>query len=72
MLINGIGTVKLQTYIVLIGLILHIPLSIFLGQFIAMHGVILSMSIINIIYSIFFTIQIRKILSQKATGIWIK
>lgn len=72
MLINGVGTVKLQTYVVLIGLILHIPLSLFLGQFIGILGVILSMCIINLIYSIFFTIQIRKILSQKATGIWIK
>lgn len=72
MLINGIGTVKLQTYVVLIGLILHIPLSVFLGKFIGIQGVILSMCIINLIYSIFFTIQIRKILSQRAAGIWIK
>jgi len=71
MLINGVGTVKLQTYVVLIGLILHIPLSLFLGQFIGILGVIISMCIINLIYSFFFTTQIRKILSQKATGIWI-
>ena len=66
------GSVKLQTYVVLIGLVLHIPLSLFLGHFVGILGVILSMCIINLIYSTFFTIQIRKILSQKATGIWIK
>ena len=53
MLINGVGTVKLQTYVVLIGLILHIPLSLFLGQFIGILGVIISMCIINLIYSFF-------------------
>lgn len=71
-LINGVGSVKLQTYVVLIGLVLHIPLSLFLGHFVGILGIILSMCIINLIYSTFFTIQIRKILSQKATGIWIK
>ena len=72
MLINGIGTVKLQTYVTLFGLIMHIPLSLFLGQYMGMLGIIVSMCIINIIYSSFFTIQIRKILKKKAGGIWIK
>lgn len=72
-LINGVGTVKLQTYVTLIGLILHIPLSFFLGNNCNMGaiGVVLSMIVINIIYSIFFTIQINKILRQKAKGIWL-
>lgn len=72
LLINGIGTVKLQTYVVIIGLILHIPLSLLLGKFLGAIGVVTSMSIINIIYCIFFTAQIRKLLSRKASGIWIQ
>ena len=72
MLINGIGTVKLQTYVTLIGLVLHIPLSLFLGRYIGILGVIVSMCIINLIYSTFFTIQINKILHNNANGIWIK
>lgn len=72
MLINGVGAVKLQANIIIIGLILHIPLSLLLGKFIGMYGVIASMCLINIIYAIFFTIQIRKILSCTAKGIWIK
>lgn len=71
-LINGIGTIKLQLYITLIGLVLHIPLSLFLGRYIGAYGVISSMILINIIYSAFFTIQINKILNQKASGVWIK
>lgn len=71
-LINGIGTIKLQTYVTLIGLIFHIPLSLFIGKYIGAIGVVISMTIIICIYSIFFTIQIKQILTQKAKGIWIK
>lgn len=31
-MINGVGAIKLQTYITLIGLIVHIPLSLFWGD----------------------------------------
>ena len=72
LLINGIGTVKLQTYITTIGLIVHIPLSIVFGNYVGCYGVLFSMIAITLFYSVFFTIQIRKLLSQKATGIWIK
>lgn len=71
-LINGIGTIKLQTYVTTIGLILHIPLSLFIGQYIGAIGVLISMIIINIIYSSFFTVQIFKLLNKKAKGIWAK
>lgn len=71
-LINGIGAIKLQTYVTIIGLVVHIPLSLFLGQYIGATGVVCSMIVINIIYASFFTVQIRKILNQKAKGIWIK
>ncbi len=71
-LINGIGTIKLQTYITLTGLIIHIPLSLYLGKYIGAVGVIYSMILINTLYTIFFTIQINKLLNQKAKGIWIQ
>lgn len=71
-LINGVGAIKLQTYVTLIGLVLHIPLSIFLGRQIGTYGVLASMCIINTIYALFFTIQIHKILKKKAKGIWIE
>lgn len=71
-LINGIGTVALQMRIVLIGLFFHVPLAFYLGKLFGICGVILSMIIINIIYASCFTTQIRKILSRKAEGIWLK
>lgn len=73
-LINGIGAVTLQTYVTLIGLIFHIPLSIFLGRYIGLGalGVVSSMCIINAIYTIVFTVQLRKILSGNASPVWLK
>lgn len=73
-LINGIGAVTLQAYVTLIGLILHIPLSIFLGRYIGLGalGVVASMCIINAIYSTVFTVQLRKILSGNASPVWLK
>ncbi len=72
MLINGVGTVKIQSYVVLVGIILHIPLSLFLGRYIGILGVVVSMCVINLIYSCVFTIQINKIINQKASGVWLQ
>lgn len=69
-LINGIGTVKLQSYVTLIGILFHIPLSFYLGKYIGAYGVITSLCVITAIYASFFTIQIRRILCQRAKGIW--
>lgn len=71
-LINGIGAIKLQTYVTLIGLILHIPLSLYLGKHIGAVGVVCSMIFINVLYTCFFTVQVRKLLNQKAKGVWIQ
>ncbi len=73
-LLNGIGTIQIQTYVTTIGLIIHIPLSLFLGRTCncGALGVVYSMTLIEIIKAATFTIQLRKILNQKANGIWIK
>lgn len=70
--IVGMGTVSIQAIITVIGMIIHIPLSLLLGRYIGAYGVITSMIIINIFYAIVFQIQVSKILSAKASGIWIK
>lgn len=66
-MINGIGTVKLQTYVTTLGLFLHIPLSLYLGKVLHLQalGVLFSMISINVIYSIVFTIQIKKYYIKK-------
>ena len=72
MLINGIGAIKVQTYITLIGLFLHIPLSLFFGKYVGGIGVVWSMIIINAIYASVFTCQIRKLLRGIQNSIWNK
>ena len=69
-IINGIGTVKLQTIVVLFGTMIHIPLSLLLGKHIGALGVVLSMILINAICSCVFTVQTHKLLNGNATGIW--
>lgn len=69
-IINGLGILKLQTYVVMIGIIFHIPFSYVLSTYFDAKGVIVSMIIITSIYSIFFTIQVRKYMHGKAVGIW--
>lgn len=69
-LINGTGMIALQTYVVLAGLVLHVPLSLFLSRYIGIYGVIASMCFINLFYAVIFTIQIRKQINQTASGIW--
>lgn len=71
-ILNGLSVLKLQTYIVLIGLIFHIPLSYFLGQYFSSMGVLISMIFITLIYSVVFTIQVRKLLVGTAYGVWAK
>ena len=71
-LINGIGTIKLQTYITLIGLLFHIPFSLLFGKYMGVYGVLTSMISINMLYVVVFTMQVRRIINRTAKGIWIK
>lgn len=69
-IINGTGKIKLQSYITILGLLVHIPLSLFLGHWFYSYGVVISMIIVTSIYSIIFTLQAHKLMSCNATGIW--
>lgn len=71
-IINGIGTIKLQTYVTFVGLICHIPLSLFFSHYLGAEGVILSMICITILYMVCFTVQVHKLLNRKAIGIWVR
>jgi hypothetical protein len=68
--INGVGCVKLQTHIAILSMLLHIPLSYFLGGFIGGIGVVVSLIIITLMRILIFRIQVNKILKNTATGIW--
>jgi O-antigen/teichoic acid export membrane protein len=71
-MLNGIGDIKMQMYVTLIGLIAHIPLSFIIGKYMGALGVTCSMTIIVAIYSLVFTVKLRKIIFhavQKTTAV---
>ena len=71
-LVVGMGKVKLETILVIIGMCVHIPLALFLGHRIGAYGVITSLIAVNLMYAIFMQIQVDRILSKKAKGIWLE
>ncbi len=68
----GVGAISLETLVVVVGMLVHIPMSLFLQRWMGMYSVLFSMIVINLVYAILFGIQAKKIISQKATGIWIR
>jgi O-antigen/teichoic acid export membrane protein len=71
-LLNGIGKIRLQLYLVVISAFINIPLAIFLGNKIGLAGVTFSNAILFTFMGIIFSIQCKKILNNKASGIWAK
>lgn len=71
-LLNGIGKVRLQLYLVLTSAVINIPLSVFLGRYMGVAGVTLATVILFSLMSIVFSMQCKKILNGQAYGIWDK
>lgn len=71
-IINGIGKIRLQLYCSLVGTFLFIPLSLLLGKYFGILGIITSMVILNILPVVLLKIQVNKLLSKTALGIWNK
>ncbi|WP_176138240.1 lipopolysaccharide biosynthesis protein [Elizabethkingia meningoseptica] len=69
---NGAGKIKLQFYITAIQSVAHIPLAILLGKTYGIYGVVFTMLLWNLINCIWEPIQFRKIIQNKAYGIWDK
>ena len=72
--INGVGKVRIQFYYSLFIAVLNIPLSVFLARNMGMGivGVIFATDICLITASIWSPIQYKKIITNKASGIWAK
>jgi len=68
--LNGVGKIKLQLYSSLIGAVINIPIAIFLGKHLGIYGIILSTCFLGLINAVWSPIQYRKILTNRAKGIW--
>lgn len=70
--INGIGKIKLQLYCSILSGGIFILLAIFLGKWIGVNGICLSMSLTLLVSSIALPIQYRYIINRKKTRFWNK
>jgi O-antigen/teichoic acid export membrane protein len=68
--LNGIGKIKLQVYGSIIEMILLIPVALFLSDRWGSLGIVLAPTIIYIPRMIWAPIQLNKLITNKATGIW--
>ncbi|GGH19284.1 lipopolysaccharide biosynthesis protein [Mucilaginibacter phyllosphaerae] len=69
-LLNGVGKIRLQLYLVLGSALINIPLAVFLGKQIGLAGVTLSNALLFIVMGAIFSIQTKKIINGTAKGIF--
>jgi len=70
MLLNGMGKIKLQLYVSLVGTVINIPLAIFFGKSYGIEGVVLSSFLLNLVSAIYSPIQVKRLINKNAKGIW--
>ena len=71
-MLNGIGKIRLQLWSSVTETIFTIPLCILFGKSIGIEGVVLGMLVMILFRCVWAPIQFRKIITEKATGIWNK
>lgn len=71
-LVVGMGKLQVQTYLCILGMTIHIPLSLFLSNYYGGYGVIISLAVITLFYAVVVNIQVRLLLRKRANGIWDK
>ncbi len=69
-LLNGMGKIRLQLYISMLGTAFNIPLAIVLGRKFGVEGVVMAAVLLNLISMVYSPIQVIRLLNNKAKGIW--
>ena len=70
--VNGIGKVKLITYVHLVSAIIYIPLALLLVRQWGLVGVCIATICVNVALGAVAKIQCNKLLNETAVGIWNK
>jgi O-antigen/teichoic acid export membrane protein len=70
--LNGVGIIKIQLLLAIVGMIIYVPLAIFFGKLFGLPGVIMTTFMVNAVNLIFFTVQYKRIVNSRAKGIWSK
>ena len=71
-MINGIGTVRIQLIVYVAFALVSWPLFTCLGRFFGLVGIIAVPSLVYLIQGLLSYIQLKKIISGEASGIWLK
>ena len=71
-MINGIGTIRLQFYIYLVFALISFPLMTWCCRQFGVVGIVVSPGLAYLVQAISGRIQLNKLISGKATGIWAK
>lgn len=70
--LNGVGKLKLQLIFGISTALINVPLAIFLGKHMGISGVLLANVILGFIGAWVYPAQYRRIILNKATGVWNK
>lgn len=71
-ILNGIGKIKVQLIVTIIGATFSIPLALILGHNFGIQGVIVATIIFDLLILVYAPWQVHLILNEKAKGIWDK
>lgn len=71
-LINGIGTIRIQLIIYLFFACISWPMVTYSCRYLGIYGAVLSPVIVYLTQALFCRIQLKKILSHSAAGLWAK
>lgn len=72
LLINGIGTVRIQLIIYTIFALISWPLLVLSCRLLGLYGILIIPTIVYICQALLGKIQLNKLLNNKATGLWLK
>ncbi len=70
--LNGVGKIRLQFYVAMLGTLSYVPLAIYMGKAFGVSGVLWAQTVILFFSAIIYTKQYRELIKQKATGLWNK
>ena len=71
-LINGTGCIKLSLIVSIVMAVVNIPLALFFGKIYGAQGVVMAVGLLNLLTAGLMYSQVRKIVNNKAQGIWAK
>ena len=71
-ILNGVGKIKLQLVLVILGSLVNIPFGIYLCRTYGLAGIVFANTVVFIFIGILCSVQVKKILDERATGIWSK